>query len=49
MYGIESLDATVQAGVLIGIVLAEAFILYVGYGAIESLLGRRITAMLEGL
>lgn len=49
MFGIETLDGTARAGVLIGIVLVEAVVLYVGYGAMESLLGRRITAILRGL
>ncbi|WP_255190911.1 DUF7512 family protein [Natronobeatus ordinarius] len=35
MIGIEGLSPTVQAAVLVGAVLVEAVVLYVGYGAVE--------------
>ncbi len=34
MFGVESAVAA-QAGVVIGVVLVEALLLYVGYGALE--------------
>lgn len=48
MFGIESMSGPVGAVVLIGVVLAEALILYVGYGALEKLLGARIARYLRG-
>jgi hypothetical protein len=48
MFGIESLGGNVQAAALIGIVLLEAAVLYVGYGALESALARRVTDLIRG-
>ncbi|MCU4719187.1 DUF7512 family protein [Halapricum hydrolyticum] len=48
MFGIETLEGPVGAAVLIGIVLLEAIVLYVGYGALEQLLGPRIARLLRG-
>jgi hypothetical protein len=48
MFGIESLNGNAQAVVLIGIVLVEAVFLYVGYGVLESVLGRWVTNLLRG-
>ena len=39
MIGGGSLAASVDAGTLIGAVLLEAVVLYIGYGAAEQLLG----------
>jgi len=49
MFGIETLGGNLQAAVLIGLVLAEAVILYVGYGVLESALARRVTELIRGL
>ena len=48
MFGIESLTGPTGAAVLIGVVLVEALLLYVGYGALESLLGPAITDAIRG-
>lgn len=48
MFGIESLSGNGQAAVLVGIVLVEAVVLYVGYGWLESLLGPTVTHVLQG-
>jgi hypothetical protein len=48
MFGIETLSGNVQAVVLVGIVLVEAFVLYVGYGGLETLLGPTVKRVLEG-
>jgi hypothetical protein len=48
MFGIETLQGPVGAVLLIGIVLVEALLLYVGYGALEQLLGTRIARYLRG-
>lgn len=43
MFGIETLDGSAQAAALIGAVLVEAIVLYVGYGTIVSLVGPSVT------
>ena len=48
MFGIETASGPAGAGLLIGIVLAEAIILYIGYGALERVLGPTITDALRG-
>lgn len=48
MFGIESLGGWTQAGVVIGLVLLEAVVLYVGYGGLERLVGSRITDTIRG-
>jgi hypothetical protein len=48
MFGIESLSGNAQAAVLIGLVLVEAVVLYVGYGALESALAKRIVDLVRG-
>ena len=48
MFGIETLSGNVQAAVLVGIVLVEAFVLYVVYGALETYFGPPVTRVLEG-
>jgi hypothetical protein len=46
--GIESLGGWGQAATVIGIVLLEAVVLYVGYGALEKLVGSKIIAAIRG-
>ncbi|WP_255149086.1 DUF7512 family protein [Halorarius halobius] len=48
MFGLESLGGVGQAVELIGIVLVEAILLYVGYGALERYLGPKVTDALRG-
>jgi hypothetical protein len=48
MFGAESLGGNAQAAVLIGAVLVEAAVPYVGYGALAAVLGRRVTALIGG-
>ena len=48
MFGVESLGAWGQAAAVIGIVLLEAVVLYVGYGALEKFLGSKIIAAIRG-
>jgi hypothetical protein len=48
MFGIETLSGNAQAAVLVGIVLLEALVLYVGYGGLETWLGPRFRRVLEG-
>ncbi|WP_435348817.1 DUF7512 family protein [Haloarchaeobius sp. HRN-SO-5] len=42
MIDLGSLPPLAEAGALIGIVLVEAVILYVGYGAAEQILGETL-------
>ena len=48
MIGVESLGGWGQAATVIGIVLLEAIVLYVGYGTLEKLVGSRIIAAIRG-
>jgi hypothetical protein len=49
MFGIETLGGNAQAAVLIGLVLLEAVVLYVGYGLLESALARRVIDLIRGV
>jgi hypothetical protein len=48
MFGIESLSGNALAAVLVGLVLVEAAVLYVGYGALEQLVGKHVVRLLRG-
>jgi hypothetical protein len=48
MFGIESLSGNAQAAVLVGVVLVEAMVLYVGYGALTRAVGDAITDAIGG-
>ncbi|MEF8779713.1 MAG: hypothetical protein V5A46_03415 [Haloferacaceae archaeon] len=48
MLGTESLGGLTQAVLVIGLVLVEAIVLYVGYGALESIFGSAITDAIRG-
>jgi len=39
---------SVDAAMLIGVVLLEAALLYVGYGAVEEVFGQRVVERLRG-
>jgi len=42
MIDLSGLPAWAQAASLIGVVLVEAMILYVGYGAVEQAIGQKL-------
>lgn len=48
MFGIETLSGNALAAALVGLVLVEAAVLYVGYGALEQLLGKHVVRLLRG-
>jgi hypothetical protein len=48
MFGIESLTGPAGAATLIGVVLVEALLLYIGYGVLERVLGPTIARVLRG-
>lgn len=48
MFGIETLGTNAQAATLVGVVLAEAMLLYVVYGWLEGVLGGPVTRVLQG-
>jgi hypothetical protein len=48
MFGVESLTGNAQAAVLVGLVLVEAMLLYVGYGVLERVLGPTVADVLGG-
>jgi hypothetical protein len=48
MFGLENAAGPAGAVVVVGVVLLEAILLYVGYGALERLLGPRIIDILGG-
>lgn len=49
MLGLENLSGNALAASLIGLVLLEAILLYVGYGLLESALGKRVTDLIKGV
>ncbi|SEO23885.1 hypothetical protein SAMN04487948_101270 [Halogranum amylolyticum] len=48
MFGIETLSGTAQAAALVGLVLVEAIVLYVGYGGLVRLVGPTVIDALGG-
>ncbi|EMA03948.1 MULTISPECIES: DUF7512 family protein [Haloferax] len=48
MFGIESLAGNAQAAVLVSVVLVEAMVLYVGYGALTRALGPSVQRLIGG-
>jgi hypothetical protein len=48
MFGIESLSGPAYAGALVGIVLVEALLLYVGYGALTRVAGPSVKDAIRG-
>lgn len=48
MFGIETLSGNAQAAVLVGIVLLEAMVLYLGYGWLETWFGPSLKRLLQG-
>jgi hypothetical protein len=48
MLGIESLSGSAQAVATVGFVLAEAIVLYVGYGALSNTVGSAVIDAVGG-
>ncbi|MEF8800705.1 MAG: hypothetical protein V5A38_07400 [Halolamina sp.] len=48
MFGVENATGLTGAGLVMGIVLLEAMLLYVGYGALEQLLGAKLVKIVRG-
>jgi len=48
MFGIESLSGNAHAAAMVGLVLLEAAVLYVGYGALEQVAGEYFIGLLRG-
>ncbi len=48
MFGIETLSGNAQAATLVGIVLVEAMVLYVGYGALTAAVGPSVRKAIGG-
>ncbi|MBX0293304.1 DUF7512 family protein [Haloarcula nitratireducens] len=48
MFGLESLSGSAQAVATVGVVFAEALVLYVGYGALSGALGSTVLDALGG-
>ncbi|GAB7093505.1 hypothetical protein JCM30237_06570 [Halolamina litorea] len=48
MFGLENATGLQGAGLVMGVVLLEAIILYIGYGALERLFGPTLVKMVSG-
>lgn len=48
MFGIETLSGSAYSAAIVGLVLAEAMVLYVGYGGLTRAVGSRITDAIGG-
>ena len=48
MFGLESASGVEGAVLVVGVVLVEAILLYIGYGALERVLGPTIVDALRG-
>jgi len=48
MFGLESLSGSAQAVAIVGLVLAEAIVLYVGYGALSNTVGSAVIGAVGG-
>ncbi|AHG03800.1 hypothetical protein HALDL1_09430 [Halobacterium sp. DL1] len=48
MFGLENASGVGGAALVVGVVLVEAILLYVGYGAMERLLGPTLVRALGG-
>jgi len=48
MFGIETLSGPLHAAALVGLVLAEALVLYVGYGLLSAVATATVLDDLEG-
>lgn len=47
MIGLDTVIGAAQSATPVGIVLLQAVVLYVGYGAVERLVGPKIAAAIE--
>ncbi|NHX38005.1 hypothetical protein G9C84_16430 [Halolamina sp. R1-12] len=48
MFGLENAVGPEGAGLVMGVVLLEAIVLYVGYGLLERLLGPTVVRIVSG-
>jgi hypothetical protein len=48
MFGLENATGLQGAGLVMGVVLLEAIVLYIEYGALERLLGPTLVKMVSG-
>jgi len=48
MFGIDSLTGPAYSAAIVGLVLGEAMVLYVGYGGLTRAVGTRITDAIGG-
>ncbi|MFW6385309.1 MAG: DUF7512 family protein [Halodesulfurarchaeum sp.] len=48
MFGIETLSEPLYSIAIVGIVLVEALLLYVGYGVLTRIVGPWVTAAIRG-
>ena len=48
MFGIGAVSGSAQAAATVGLVLAEAIVLYLGYGALSSTVGSTLLDALGG-
>ncbi|MFB6113899.1 MAG: hypothetical protein ABEJ58_07335 [Halodesulfurarchaeum sp.] len=48
MFGLQSLSGTSAAIAMVGIVLVEALVLYVGYGALTRIVGPKVSEAIRG-
>ncbi|MFB6081454.1 MAG: hypothetical protein ABEJ67_01400 [Halanaeroarchaeum sp.] len=47
MFGIATLSGPARAGALVGVVLGEALVLYVGYGTVFRMVGDEVKTAIE--
>ena len=48
MFGIETLNGPAYSAAIVGLVLVEALVLYVGYGGLTRAVGSQITRAVAG-
>ena len=48
MFGLETLTGTAYSAAIVGLVLGEAMVLYVGYGGLTRAVGSRVTDAVAG-
>ena len=48
MFGIETLSGPAYSAAIVGLVLSEAMVLYVGYGGLTRAVGTRLTSAVAG-
>ena len=48
MFGLETLNGAAYSAAIVGLVLVEAMVLYVGYGGLTRAVGSQITRAVAG-